>query len=562
MENPWDKEQWKYTRDPIFSSSPPPNPQNYNRCSARVRSETRNIIDLPFEPGHWLMRADELLTLGFPELAVGDAHKSRLLTEAALSNPGSELGEKVLLAHGMGYWLRDHYSMQGRRGNNFLADVLSSLARLENSAWSILVRGLMHIGSTADILSFRDVIMERSILSTEDLARLQTMHEKKKKDCTEVAIKWGGSKDLDRSVETANNGFVRVRAYPWMPEDLMSRSVGTKAAITASLTSISHSQCIWTSSEIRRETDEDTDMYGIFASADIKAGALVFTDHTITAVTAQPDSCKICFRVLTAEPLRKFCGKACENLALNSLHQADCQEDLPGLEEFEPTPRLRILLFQRHLSIISRFHKNNCSVHPLHTPVMANLKPNYSGPAQPWTFKENILYPNMILQQLGFDIFTNLQYDTWILKNISDRIRNNATDGIVNSYYFSSLNPHHCMFNHSCHANVDWKFVEGSSSIEVKTNRDIVKGEEIFDSYRAQVKWQPREERWAALSGWLGEECGCARCVAEKEGGDVARTYWETYIKTLNEEGLKELQMMVRLSRSHGKRFMPDGVLV
>lgn len=536
--------------------------QDYDRCSARVRSETHNIIDLPYEPGHWLMRADSLLTLGFPELAVGDAYKSRLLTEAALSDQESELGEKVLLSHGMGYWLRDTKSMQEKRGNNFLTDVLSSLRRLEHSAWSIFVRGLMHMGCTADIISFHDVILERSILSKQDLVRLQTMYEEKKTDCTEVTTKWEGGQELDRSVETASNGFVRIRPYPWMSKDLLSRSAKTITTTAISLESVSHSQCTWTSSNIQMGTNGNSDVYGIFASKNIKAGGLVFTDHTITAMTTQPDSCPICFSDLIIDPPQKFCGKACADLALESFHQADCPKDLPGLQDFEPTPLLRVLLLQRYISIIFRSHQQNPLVHPLLSPTMANLKPNYSGAAQPWNFKENILYPNLILQQLEIDIFSDLEYDTWVLKTISDRIKNNATDAIVSSHYVSSLNPHHCMFNHSCHANVDWNFIEGRSSIEVRANRDIIKGEEMFDSYRAQVKWQSRKERREALRGWLGGDCGCDRCAAENEGGEVASRYWKGYIKTLDEGGVKELRMMDLLSRQSGKEFLPDGVLV
>lgn len=510
------------------------------------------------------MRADSILTLGFPELAVGDAYKARLLTEAALSDRESDLGEKVLLAHGMGYWFRDPDSIIATRGDNFLEDVRSSLTRLENSAWSVFVRGLMHMGCTADILSFRDVILERSILSHEDLTRLQTMYEGKKRDCTDVATKWEGGKDLDRSVETASNGFVLVRAYPWMSAELLSRSVETITAAAASLKSISHSQCTWKRSKLRTGTEEDNDMLGIFASADIKAGDLVFTDHTITAVTAQPNSCQICFGNLTTNQSRKFCGGSCENIALQSFHQPGFLHDshLSGLEDFEPTPRLRVLLLQRYLAILVQYRQQNSSIHPLLTPVIASLKPNYFGPVSPWNFQENILYPNLILQQLGLDIFANLEYDTWILKTISDRIENNATNAIIDSHYVSSLNPHHCMFNHSCHANVDWKFVEGSSSIEVRANRAIVTGEEMFDSYRAQVKWQTREERQKSLRSWLGGDCGCERCVAENLGGEVAKAYWQKYVVSLPAEGMKELKMMDRLSRMNDEGFLPARIQI
>ena len=43
---------------------------------------TKTIFKSPYEPRIWLHRARTLQRLGFPELAVGDAYKARLLIEA------------------------------------------------------------------------------------------------------------------------------------------------------------------------------------------------------------------------------------------------------------------------------------------------------------------------------------------------------------------------------------------------------------------------------------------------------------------------------------------------
>lgn len=523
------------------------------------------------------MRADNLLTLGYPELAVGDAYKARLLTEAALGDHESSLGQNVLLAHGMGYWSRDTEVMTiGRRGN-FRADVRSSLRRLETNSWSVLVRGLMHMGCTADILSFRDIILERSILSSEDLQRLELMQEEKKGACRQVATKWEGGEDLDRSIETAGNGFVCVRAYPWMSADLLTRGQEIITRTAASLASISDTKCTWKRSNLQSGAETDNDMYGIFASKDIKTGDLIFTDHTITAVTTRVGSCPICFLDLDTHSLRKlpccsthFCSSSCETLALKHFHHISCGKDiiLPGLATYKPTPHLSILLLQRFLSIIVQWAQQpqNLTTHLLLTPLIANLKPNYSGPAQPWTFNECILFPNTILQILGINIFTNLALDTWVTKTISDRIKNNATNGMgLEGEYITSLNEKHCLFNHSCHANVDWKFLTtadntSSSAIEVRANRDIKAGEEMCDSYRAQVKFQARKERLECLESWFRGDCGCERCVAEAGGKEEAIVYWKGYLEGLNEEGRKEVEMMGRLCKMRGVGFLPEGV--
>jgi hypothetical protein len=537
-------------------------------CSAKIRSETQSILALPYEPGHWLLRADSLLTLGYPELAVGDAYKARLLTQAGLAEDESDLGEQVLLSHGMGYWYRDPDILKQRANGNFRANVVSSLRRLENNAWALFVRGLMHTGAVADIISFRKIITERSLLTTDDLRRLDNMYEEKKRDCANVSTKWESGERFDQSNETARNGFVRVRAYPWMSTKILTREHKTTTRSNLSLISLSDSRCTLARSGIQDGLTKEMDIYGIFASENIRAGELVFTDHTVTAVTTRSESCSICFKDLGKNLPRKlsccstqFCSQACEEIALNSFHHATCQRDvsLHGLQEYEPIPRLRILLLQRFLEIIVQWHQqsNNSTSHPLLSPIIDYLKPNYSGDSMPWTFKEAIEWPIEILQKLGIDVFADLQYDTWVMKTIADRIKNNATNAVERGEYITAINPFHCMLNHSCHANVDWKFFEGRSSIVLSANRNIEKGEEIFDSYRSQVKWQPREKRQESLRSWLGTDCGCERCRAEGSGQVAAKAYWLKYISTCSQDGKAELDSMIKQSALHGAYFMP-----
>jgi hypothetical protein len=523
---------------------------------------------LPYEPGHWLLRADSLLTLGFPELAVGDAYKARLLTQAALAETGSNLGERVLLSHGMGYWYRNPGALKEQPPDDFRTNVMSSLRRLENNAWALFVRGLMHTGGAADILSFRKIVTERSLLTTDDLRRLEKMYGEKKRECTNISTKWESGERFEQSIETARNGFIRVRIYPWMPNKLLVRGPEIATRSQRLLNSLSKSQCTWARSAIQDGLTKQQDMFGIFAAKDIQAGELVFTDHTVTAVTTRTGSCPICFEDLSKKLPRKlqccsaqFCSQSCEAFALDSFHHAGCQRGISvnSLQEYGPSTRLRILLLQRFITVIVQWHlqPKNSKTHPLLSPVIDNLKPNYSGDSMPWTFKEAIEWPNKILQKLGIDIFADLQYDTWVIKTIADRIKNNATNAIEGGEYITAINPFHCMFNHSCHANVDWKFLDGHSSIILSANRNIKKGEEMCDSYRSQVKWQPREERQKSLSDWLGADCGCQRCRAEGSGPVAAKAYWLKYIAACSQDGKAELDEMIKQSTIHGAPFMP-----
>lgn len=69
-----------------------------------------DIVSLPYEPDSWILRASDMLNLGFPELAAGDAYKSIMLSNAALDY-GSNLGENARMQFGMGTWLRDPNSV-------------------------------------------------------------------------------------------------------------------------------------------------------------------------------------------------------------------------------------------------------------------------------------------------------------------------------------------------------------------------------------------------------------------------------------------------------------------
>jgi hypothetical protein len=86
----------------------------------------------------------------------------------------------------------------------------------------------------------------------------------------------------------------------------------------------------------------------------------------------------------------------------------------------------------------------------------------------------------------------------------------------------SAISPLYSMFNHACEPNVDWRHdgvgergEGGSSTVTMFATRDIKKGEEMCISY---IKGQEMglEDRQKALKGWLGMDCGCARCVEER----------------------------------------------
>ncbi|KAI1390788.1 uncharacterized protein F4822DRAFT_163202 [Hypoxylon trugodes] len=74
-----------------------------------------------------------------------------------------------------------------------------------------------------------------------------------------------------------------------------------------------------------------------------------------------------------------------------------------------------------------------------------------------------------------------------------------------------------CRINHSCVPNTHWFITEkrGKYILEVKANRDISFGEQIFVSYISPMEKLP--ERRRALDNW-GFTCNCALCHAQASG--------------------------------------------
>ena len=58
-------------------------------------SFTQQLAALPYDPETWLNRGNCLRLLGYPELALGDVYKARLLVEAGIEETPSSLGEEV-----------------------------------------------------------------------------------------------------------------------------------------------------------------------------------------------------------------------------------------------------------------------------------------------------------------------------------------------------------------------------------------------------------------------------------------------------------------------------------
>jgi hypothetical protein len=136
-----------------------------------------------------------------------------------------------------------------------------------------------------------------------------------------------------------------------------------------------------------------------------------------------------------------------------------------------------------------------------------------------FTFEKSIAVPIRILQQLGIHIFTNLQFETMVLRTIWTHLVNNkAGSPDARRRFVDEITPHLPLFNHSCEPNVQWRRDDGSSTIHFYFERDIRKEEELFSSY-VYTEIMDFEQRTEALWPWFEGPCLCKKC--ERDRGSI-----------------------------------------
>ncbi|KAF7197054.1 hypothetical protein HII31_01479 [Pseudocercospora fuligena] len=465
--NPWEWEPWlmPYTTADIRA------------LIKQLNRDTDTIKNHPYEPKHWIGRAKTLTRLRYPELAVGDAHKASLLIQNLLEGFNTRPNSRVGLS--LGFWMND-------------PDIDEDMLEAEHENQQDLFEKMK---SQAE-----DIIMS-NLCFAPSYYRGQYVP---------APYPWLEEKHRMRSDEVIQN----------INLELADPANGASGGITCWLKRYAFGAGIG--------AREGADLLGVFAARDIDAGSVIVVDRSRIWVCKRP-----CCGFKTRKHTDKM-YEGCNGPGREGLTQENgCPHPLhPNIESDEAKHDIRWIrdrLGKDAANTILRCRALlNCVqdgiAHPLNHPLIARLTPTYhTNKNIDYDEREDFELQELAvvfeaLQQFGVDIFSDHNFDTWIIFVLQARLDNNQWSD-PNTTCLSSL---FALFNHSCEPNVAWTTQDDHQTLEMTTTRRIHEGEQLFVEYDSFMNDKPLEERRRRLCRWLDGPCQCSRCAREE--AELSRT--------------------------------------
>ncbi|KAE8871442.1 hypothetical protein PTNB73_02901 [Pyrenophora teres f. teres] len=414
-----------------------------------------HITRSPYDTNSWVQHGSFMKEHGFPEIAVGDAFKAKLLLDRGPDN------------------------VEARK-----------------AVYEVLGQALLDCHCHSEATDLWEEASKRYPEWIVACEKATGLHELlRRKEAASASLGGTPQEQKDR----LKDGGVFTVEYPWAefswtPERPLKRSSKLVALINDELRGEdSEATCYLARSTLA--ADENDDMLGMFANREIQSGECILVNRTATGIcsTPTPDPCANCYTSLPELPEQApccpetFCSRECLNLALNTYHKALCSKDFswlqtPALGLPHNVSPLRPLLMLRFLATSVQA---GVQTSPLDQPLIARLQPlSNKHHLDVFTLTESVALPLKILEQLGVDIFANRNFDTGVLQSIWTRLANNKAgerDGRLG--YVDEITPHLPLFNHSCEPNVEWRRDEGSTTVRFFSRKRVGRGEELFCAY-------------------------------------------------------------------------------
>lgn len=414
---------------------------NRAAIALKLQKDTRSINCQPYEPEKWLSRSETLATLGYPELATGDAHKALLLCKNLLDFVDARGPEGWALGSGKGFWMRTEETddeINWERAD----EMKSSLSRLHLRA------------------------QDAQASNIDDYDKLE--------------------------------GSYIPQPYPWLDrrhrarDDELLNEINGEIDDMGSRLSLRHTMI-----EVRRCTfHPDGDIngehacFGVFAKADIRRNTTIVSDQTTLFG---------CTGVGIDDSTMNLHGaEGCDIPHHPNLPGEEGALNLRWVRERTGVNAPDHLLLCR--ALLKSVQDDVES--PFDLPIIARLTPSYHR-QEPRSFQvdTDLEIPTEALQKFGVDIFADHRYDTWVLFTLSARLRNNCWSNPINA----AISPIFCMFNHSCEPNVKWAPSRNHCIMEMHADRDIVAGEQLFIEYDAYHSIEPLKARRERLNKWIDQ---------------------------------------------------------
>ena len=478
----------------------------FNALLLHRQTLTDELIRNPYSIKTHLDRSKCYESLGYPDLASGDAYKALLLLDELLDED-FEYHENVLEAlenehiHSLSIYVDIEAELQKLRVhdshlrfetveykfNIYAPDIYRLLARnlvachCLKSAYDYCLQGLDKYQEDEDLEATKINIIEqyKSTIRPDD------------KPWDEPYFDW---KDLP------DHGVVRRELYPWNEHEPERCSGASLSYLNEEMAKVAP-KCSVNAVELPILTEKDgrgtfktvTKQLGIFAKEDIAPGELVLSEMSVlTANNRLLDPlCDACSSELP--PLSEklydcgecedtvFCSAKCKELAMSKYHPAVCGKELDAIGK-EPDGKdaatsLYSLLLGRAFALAE-----TQSLHPLQLHEVKYLwgefnqqpksETNGTDPSVkmngapleklPFSFQFNVLAPLHLLEKMDINIFAEVEkYDIWIFNILYAKFRGVASGKMnprTGKPEVCAVHPMWCLANHSCAPNVRWEW--------------------------------------------------------------------------------------------------------
>lgn len=372
MDRPFDYDAWQPTKEPEPGDTDLKG--EFPDLVEELKVRTGRVHSHPYHPLHWYERGKTLAKLRYPELAVSDAYKASLLCRSLLDRLTDDT--EYRLGYGAGFWMSDSPRNPDVHDQDELEQ---SLANLLSDAYQLQIENLY----------FFPQFMEGRFLN-----RLYPWTEQKHRQRSDELIRMV-SDEFGESARHLNNTMMKSAKFARRPREpycsLRRHAFG----------------------EFSVDGKDSSDVLGVFATDDIRKGAVILVDETTLWGCSGPG---------VDGNMSHYRGIGCADPVHPNLPSDDGSRDLRWIRDRADKDAGDVILRCRFLA--------HCIAdgvaHPLDHPLVARLTPTYrKTKVRLFSLENDIAIPNDYLQQAGIDIFANPSYDAWVLFTLGARIENN-----------------------------------------------------------------------------------------------------------------------------------------